>query len=1081
MEFTHYTGSYIMDNTIQLISNDRKPLQSYTNIYIRSETNKSSWPANTIYFGVGETEKSFKQRLSDGYSKKIQELKMKNSDIELVAWFPNVQTRFDGKTDHDVIIHKFLDTIPNIHRISKKSEEFVAVGYTLEEIVNLIRDKFFSGERNAVRSELILSKPQENFLNKIGSNSFDSFLLWAKCRFGKSIAVLSHVAEHHYNTTLIVSRVKSAKQSWFADLAKFKPFEYMISIDMGDPEWDEHYNRVDHSKYQVVLFSTVQGLVNKLEQLPDIDLIVFDECHIGRTAQQYKSLKFSKKLQSVPELVISGTAFKDVYEYDEQNRFIYSYYDEQLDNNLGYNVPLRPSMEVILAKYNSNIYNSAFPDSPDAMKNIFVTDNNTKEFTNEFLVADFINMYFVANKSLSVANQLLGKAKHVYITLPSIDACHAFAKLISRTRFAAIVVTSDTDADYQTINKHIAENTHTITITQQANVLGVTAPWDTILNCREGKSIEQWTQFAFRGGSTSSDWYVIDFSPERALQAMRQTYALAVDTNPELAEYEFTDFVNIMYWEDGFTSLNKDDVAKMLANDLTNASSLISGLVHTIDLAVLKNINFETFDVGNDDSIHTTVILNDNGTSGESNKKKSSPAKQKDASDEQSLAQKIKTAKAYLARTGMVIYNELMDGNTVNNIDAILDSKYYELCTLDYTGLIKTLLDANVFNRIHFAYRLTNVIDDIKKGIIEDSTDALYKLSISTGKHKTIPPELMYEFAKKVKATDTVLIIGDPCGYHTKYLIEKVGVVPSNITVWDSEYRHQGLVSIISKDVDIIDSMDDLLMKRNFDVVIENPPYQNDTVLAGQKQGGFFYKFVEAGIEVLKPNGKLMVICPNSIFGAGGYGSKAFKVSRITKKMSFTHIWPTVNKHFDVGINILAFIAEKNTLKPDVEIIGTNDTVQIDGSLPVPFFVHKNAFSIIKKCFNTGSDTIPFRDDMSTVETPDSYVIRVNGGQWKLWSKLYVGINSGTKNNQQGGIIDAADVPGYQSAIQSELWEYIYKFFGTEKGTSPTTVMKRMPKMADMTKSYSNQEWYEAFNITDEEQQEIKKFLKEYK
>ena len=78
-------------------------------------------------------------------------------------------------------------------------------------------------------------------------------------------------------------------------------------------------------------------------------------------------------------------------------------------------------------------------------------------------------------------------------------------------------------------------------------------------------------------------------------------------------------------------------------------------------------------------------------------------------------------------------------------------------------------------------------------------------------------------------------------------------------------------------------------------------------------------------------------------------------------------------------------------------------------------------------------------------------------------------------------IIETNEIPGYQSAVKSKLWEYIFKILGGEKGNSVTGFMKYMPIMADMTKEYNNDEWFAAFNIDTEMQKDIDQYLKDYK
>ena len=105
----------------------------------------------------------------------------------------------------------------------------------------------------------------------------------------------------------------------------------------------------------------------------------------------------------------------------------------------------------------------------------------------------------------------------------------------------------------------------------------------------------------------------------------------------------------------------------------------------------------------------------------------------------------------------------------------------------------------------------------------------------------------------------------------------------------------------------------------------------------------------------------------------------------------------------------------------------------------------------------------------------------LNGGRFKQWKKTFVGLEQNTSNNQQGAILPADSIPGFTSLINSKLAEYIFKILGGEKGNSTTVILKHMPVMPDMTVSYSDQEWFDAFGIDKEMQADINKFLQEYK
>lgn len=264
-----------------------------------------------------------------------------------------------------------------------------------------------------------------------------------------------------------------------------------------------------------------------------------------------------------------------------------------------------------------------------------------------------------------------------------------------------------------------------------------------------------------------------------------------------------------------------------------------------------------------------------------------------------------------------------------------------------------------------------------------------------------------------------------------------------------------------------------------------NPPYQKDAGGDnddGNKQGSFWYAFIETALTTpaSTDDAKYFVVSPKSMFGAGAFGSGSFKVNKIREHAEFKHIYPDVSNHFPgIGIAITGYVIDKEKTDTTVTIEGFDETIEVDGKVPVPFEITPTAKKVLDKCFTIPAK-IPFKESIKDA-SDDDVVLKVNGGRYKLWKKVFVGYNRDTKNNQQGAILAANEILGYQSAIKSELWEYIFKILGGEKGNSITGFMKHMPVMEDMTRAYTNEEWYSEFNINEKMQKEIKQFLGDYK
>ena len=218
--------------------------------------------------------------------------------------------------------------------------------------------------------------------------------------------------------------------------------------------------------------------------------------------------------------------------------------------------------------------------------------------------------------------------------------------------------TGDAKVNADDIKKHIEENPNgSCIITVGANVRGVTAKKvDTIINCAEGSSVEFWTQFAFRGGSGEHDWQVIDFCPQRCLESLRQTFIAACESNPELAQYTFTDFIAITEWNEEFSTLSAEQVNEILAADVGNAIRLVSGLVTTMNFDNLRNLDFNLDLEPSGSNVAKPITLNDNNANGKTNKKKDNePTK----SEKDEIYQKIETIQAILERVPLVLFHAI--------------------------------------------------------------------------------------------------------------------------------------------------------------------------------------------------------------------------------------------------------------------------------------------------------------------------------------------------------------------------------------------------------------------------------------
>jgi hypothetical protein len=688
------------------------------NIYL------DSYNGITNAFNVGETERTYDNRHSDGdYGKAKQVLNVLDSQYVQKAWWENVDVR-------DRQIHKFLKQLPHLEQVGQETFKFnKESGLTLDIIVNMIEKEFFS-TISKKKEPLKLRKHQKEFVAKAQADYLE-FLLFAKCRSGKSVMTLFHIVNKGFKVSLIVSRYSSPIQSWLADSARYSYFNNIVFINLKDKNYLEQIEYWYATDKQIILWSCIQNKTT-LNIPVSVDLLVYDEAHVGYNSSQWKTLRESIQC---PVLYVTGTAYSLIWDFSEQNTFIYSYFEEQYDKKRGLNNS--PSMNVVLAKYATKSYQSVFNDDPDALSNLLRAEN--KQFVDPAVAADFLNFVFNGNREVRPKDRLLFNSKRIYMTLPSVDACYAAEPILSQTRYKPLVVTGDTDKDINDIKKHIEENEYVVILTRTANVLGVTVDVDTVINCAEGSSKEFWTQFAFRGGSGDNDWTVIDFCPERALESLRELYISACEHNSNVAEYEMLDYVSINEWFNGYSQLTQDDVNRILAQDVSNAVRTVSGLVNGLNFSKLKDLEF-SLQLKSSGNLPSKIVLNTNDANGKTNRVR---VDEIEKAERDEIYDKIETVKSILERIPLILFHSIRNGEELNTIDSILQSDHYQPNTADDENILQQCLDLDIIDAKGLSTRIHQARIDIEHAIKDDDLLTLEKLSSSGQSHQSIPVELL--------------------------------------------------------------------------------------------------------------------------------------------------------------------------------------------------------------------------------------------------------------------------------------------------------------------------------------------------
>ena len=95
----------------------------------------------------------------------------------------------------------------------------------------------------------------------------------------------------------------------------------------------------------------------------------------------------------------------------------------------------------------------------------------------------------------------------------------------------------------------------------------------------------------------------------------------------------------------------------------------------------------------------------------------------------------------------------------------------------------------------------------IDKSVRNDFTKTLDSFRITKQTQQVIPLDLLKKLLPKVDDDNYVLIVGDPSGSCCSYVIEHLGVSPSNVWVWEDHPTHKFLIQSISSEINIIETL----------------------------------------------------------------------------------------------------------------------------------------------------------------------------------------------------------------------------------------------------------------------------------
>ena len=443
--------------------------------------------------------------------------------------------------------------------------------------------------RDEQREAVKLAK--RHFLAK----GFRQFLWNAKMRFGKTLSALQLAKEMGVQRTLIVTHRPVVKASWHDDFKK-------ITRDVAD-QW--HYASVSDTQQQgdlseleakvkadpnqhYVFFASMQylrrsSLVNPKDSADDNplkrqilendwDLVIIDEAHEGTSTTLGDNVKKMLRKSTTKMLQLSGTPYKIMNDFAENEVFTWDYVMEQekkrnwkpkdmFDTDNPYAV--LPELQIFtydLAKLTgseavgegaaftlSEFFRTWRPNGqgqypsnmPEGAEGKFVHEEAVNNFLDLLCTTDGNNNYPFSTEEYQE------NFKHTLWVVPGVREAKALAELLRKhdifSAFEVINVAGEGDMDEESDNALDAvlnkigdtpDQTNTITISCGRLTTGVTVqPWTAVfyLKGSESTSAATYMQTIFRvqshhvyNGMMKSQCYVFDFAPDRSLAAVAE-------------------------------------------------------------------------------------------------------------------------------------------------------------------------------------------------------------------------------------------------------------------------------------------------------------------------------------------------------------------------------------------------------------------------------------------------------------------------------------------------------------------------------------------------------------------------------
>lgn len=399
------------------------------------------------------------------------------------------------------------------------------------------------------------------------NNSFNEFLIAAKCRYGKCYTSLKiidkleteNVLKHHLH--LITSyRPSDIIAEWYDTVITHNDFNWDVFVHPSLQNKFPHAKTLDdlNKNSKGIVIASTQCLIKKSKINDEVDyskyskklqnlkfgVVCADEDDVGNNKENAINFR-ANNLNYENVIRITGTAYQELIwesnKFNDENTYIFDYIEEQKlkaqYKHLGINNPYKDmaSMKFYTINLAEKIFNEEIKSEKGFSLNEFfrTTENDKTKFVHEIQVLKHIKKTLNVDECMENEEQWAifdsFPIKNVLIKLPAgtIDAFDKLFKNLGYRNYEFIKYTGENrDAKNKEelvskIEKANAENKKTITYTVYRLGRGVSVKqFDSVLHWAgtEESDIGCYEQFNFRGQTPNSNkevCYVFDYAPNR--------------------------------------------------------------------------------------------------------------------------------------------------------------------------------------------------------------------------------------------------------------------------------------------------------------------------------------------------------------------------------------------------------------------------------------------------------------------------------------------------------------------------------------------------------------------------------------